>query len=63
MLKALEIGFAKAAQAGTAQKAIIFIESRRTQSYLLRLLADSNFAEGIVLFNGQLRPSLESSTD
>lgn len=52
MLKALEIGFAKAAQAGAAQKAIIFTESRKTQSYLLRLLADSNFAEGIVLFNG-----------
>jgi len=52
MLKALEIAFAKASQAGAAKKAIIFTESRRTQSYLLRLLADSNFAEGIVLFNG-----------
>ena len=37
---------------GAAQKAIIFTESRRTQNYLLRLLADSPFAEGIVLFNG-----------
>jgi adenine-specific DNA-methyltransferase len=27
-------------------------ESRRTQDYLLRLLADSPFAEGLVLFNG-----------
>jgi ERCC4-related helicase len=34
------------------QKAIIFTESRKTQNYLLRLLADSPFAEGIVLFNG-----------
>ncbi len=31
---------------------MIFTESRRTQSYLLRLLGDSPFAEGIVLFNG-----------
>lgn len=52
LLKALEIAFAKAAKLGSAQKAIIFTESRRTQSYLLRVLADSPFAEGIVLFNG-----------
>lgn len=52
LLKALDIAFAKAAQIGAAQKAVIFTESRRTQSYLLRLLADSHFAEGIVLFNG-----------
>ena len=52
LLKALRIAFAKAEEIGAAQKAIIFTESRRTQSYLLRLLADSPFAEGIVLFNG-----------
>ncbi len=52
LLKALQIAFAKAATLGAAQKAIIFTESRRTQSYLLRVLADSPFAEGIVLFNG-----------
>jgi adenine-specific DNA-methyltransferase len=52
LLKALEIAFAKAQQIGAAQKAVIFTESRRTQNYLLRLLADSPFAEGIVLFNG-----------
>ena len=52
LLKALGIAFAKATELGAAQKAIIFTESRRTQSYLLRLLADSPFAEGIVLFNG-----------
>lgn len=52
LLKALRIAFAKAQEIGAAQKAIIFTESRRTQSYLLRLLADSPFAEGIVLFNG-----------
>ncbi len=52
LLKALDIAFAKAKQIGGAEKAIIFTESRRTQSYLLRLLADSSHAEGIVLFNG-----------
>ena len=52
LLKALHIAFAKAADLGAAQKAIVFTESRRTQSYLLRVLADSPFAEGIVLFNG-----------
>jgi len=52
LLKALGIAFGKAREIGAAQKAIIFTESRRTQSYLLRLLADSPFAEGIVLFNG-----------
>jgi adenine-specific DNA-methyltransferase len=52
LLTALEIAFSKAAKFGGAQKAIIFTESRRTQNYLLRVLADSAFAEGIVLFNG-----------
>lgn len=52
LLTALEIAFAKAAELGAAQKAIIFTESRRTQSYLVRVLADSPFAGSIVLFNG-----------
>jgi ERCC4-related helicase len=52
LLKALEIAFAKATQFGAAQKAIIFTESLRTQNYLLRVLADSQFSDGIVLFNG-----------
>jgi adenine-specific DNA-methyltransferase len=52
LLKALEIAFGKAEALGAVQKAIIFTESRRTQSYLLRVLADSPFADGIVLFNG-----------
>ena len=52
LLKALAIAFAKAKEIGADQKAIIFTESRRTQSYLLRVLADSPFREGIVLFNG-----------
>ncbi|MFA5057670.1 MAG: SNF2-related protein, partial [Opitutaceae bacterium] len=52
LLKALGVAFKKAQELGAAEKAIIFTESRRTQSYLLRVLADSPFAEGIVLFNG-----------
>lgn len=52
LLKALQVAFAKAKEHGGAEKAIIFTESRRTQSYLLRVLADSPFADGIVLFNG-----------
>jgi ERCC4-related helicase len=52
LLTALEVAFAKAAELGAERKAIIFTESRRTQDYLLRLLADSPFYEGIVLFNG-----------
>lgn len=52
LLKALKVAFRKAQELGAAQKAIIFTESRRTQSYLLRLLSDSPYAEGIVLFNG-----------
>ncbi|MBU4199219.1 MAG: DEAD/DEAH box helicase [Verrucomicrobia bacterium] len=52
LIKALAIAFAKARELGAAEKAIIFTESRKTQNYLLRVLADSAFYEGIVLFNG-----------
>jgi len=52
LLEALTVAFKKAKELGAAEKAIIFTESRKTQSYLLRLLADSSFADGIVLFNG-----------
>jgi len=52
LLKALGVAFAKAEELGAAKKAIIFTESRRTQAYLLRVLADSPYADGIVLFNG-----------
>ena len=52
LLKALGIAMNKAVELGAEQKAIIFTESRRTQSYLLRVLADSPWKDGIVLFNG-----------
>ena len=46
LLKALEIAFAKAAEIGAAQKAVIFTESRRTQNYLLRLLGRQPLCRG-----------------
>jgi len=52
LLAALERAFAEADRLGAAPKAIIFTESRKTQDYLLRVLAASPYAEGIVLFNG-----------
>ena len=52
LLSALRAGFAKALQLGSAEKAIIFTESRRTQEYLVRLLSERGYGEKLVLFNG-----------
>ncbi len=52
LLAALDRAFAEADRLGAARKAIIFTESRRTQEYLQRVLADSPHREGVVLFNG-----------
>ena len=52
LLTALERAFAELERLGAAKKAIIFTESKRTQEYLLSLLADTHYGEGIVLFNG-----------
>ncbi len=52
LLMALEVAFVKAREIGAEEKAIIFTESRRTQTYLLRVLAESPWSKGIVLFNG-----------
>ncbi|MDO9012656.1 MAG: SNF2-related protein [Gallionella sp.] len=56
LLQALKVAFNKLDELGAAKKAIIFTESRRTQSYLLELLANtSEFGAGtpgVVLFNG-----------
>jgi adenine-specific DNA-methyltransferase len=52
LVTALERAFGEADRLGASRKAIIFTESRKTQLYLLRVLADSPFANGIVLFNG-----------
>ncbi len=52
LLTALDKAFAELDRLGAAKKAIIFTESRRTQDYLLSLLADTPYGDGIVLFNG-----------
>lgn len=52
LLTALNTGFAKAAELGAADKAVIFTESRRTQEYLVRLLSRADYEGQIALFNG-----------
>ncbi len=52
LLTALERAFAELERLGATKKAIIFTESKRTQEYLLSMLADTHYGEGIVLFNG-----------
>ena len=52
LLTALQTAFVKAEALGAARKAIVFTESRRTQDYLLRVLANSPYKDGVVLFNG-----------
>lgn len=49
---ALEAGFLEAEKRGAPKKAIIFTESKRTQSYLLELLTHKGYKDKIVLFNG-----------
>lgn len=52
LLRALRVAFDKVSGLKAAEKAIIFTESRRTQDYLLKILSESEWSEGIVLFNG-----------
>jgi SNF2 family DNA or RNA helicase len=52
LLTALGKGFEKLRELGAAEKAVIFTESTRTQSYLKRILEAQGFAGRIVLFNG-----------
>ncbi len=52
LLTALDRAFKELDRLGAAKKAIIFTESKRTQEYLLSLLADTPYGDGIVLFNG-----------
>lgn len=52
LLTALDRAFAELDRLRAAKKAIIFTESKRTQEYLLSLLADTPYGDGIVLFNG-----------
>ena len=55
LLKAIEIGFGKMEEMGAAQKAVIFTESRRTQSFLKDFLEANGYAGKVVSFNGQNR--------
>jgi ERCC4-related helicase len=52
LLKVLEVAFKRTEEYGGARKALIFTESRRTQEYLLKLLGESAWGEGLLLFNG-----------
>lgn len=52
LLQALDKAFAELERLDAPRKALIFTESRRTQDYLLALLADTAYGDGIVLFNG-----------
>jgi superfamily II DNA or RNA helicase len=52
LLQALRVAFAKLDELGASKKAIVFTESRRTQEYLLTLLAKTPYGAGVVLFNG-----------
>ncbi|WP_418125346.1 SNF2-related protein [Variovorax sp. 160MFSha2.1] len=52
LLTALDRAFAELDRLGAARKAIIFTESKRTQEYLLSLLADTPYGDDVVLFNG-----------
>jgi len=52
LLRALGVAMERAAALGAERKAIIFTESRKTQLYLQRILADTEWHNGVVLFNG-----------
>ena len=52
LLHALSKGFDKTAELGGQRKAVIFTESRRTQSYLFNLLSNNGYEGQIVFLNG-----------
>ncbi len=52
LLSALEQGFQKMEELGGQQKAVIFTESRRTQSYLFNLLSNHGYEGQIVFLSG-----------
>lgn len=52
LLRALHVAMERVASEKAPQKAIIFTESRKTQSYLLRILSETQWKDKIVLFNG-----------
>jgi superfamily II DNA or RNA helicase len=52
LITALRKGFDKLAEIGAHQKAIIFTESTRTQTYIKTILESAGYGGKIVLFNG-----------
>jgi hypothetical protein len=52
LLTALKAGFENMAKMGANRKALIFTESRRTQTYLKNFLDNHGYAGKITLFNG-----------
>lgn len=52
LLSALKMAFGRTETLGSAQKAVVFTESRRTQQYLFDLLTANGYAGKIVLING-----------
>lgn len=52
LVEGLEKGFARLRELGAAEKAIIFTDSTRTQSFIAQALAEAGWGEGLVLFNG-----------
>jgi ERCC4-related helicase len=52
LITALDRAFKELDKLGAPRKALIFTESRRTQDYLLTLLKNTAYGDGIVLFNG-----------
>ncbi len=52
LITALDRAFRELDKLGAPRKALIFTESRRTQDYLLSLLRETAYGDGIVLFNG-----------
>lgn len=52
LLTALSSAFHRAEELGAPRKAVIFTESRRTQSYLFELLSRNGYEGDIVLING-----------
>lgn len=52
LLPALETAFKRASELGAERKAVIFTESRRTQTYLFDLLSSHGYDGQLVLMNG-----------
>ena len=55
LLKAIKIGFEKMETMDAAKRAVIFTESRRTQSFLRDFLESNGYAGKVITFNGTNR--------